>query len=386
MSDIVRTEDLNVDEASREKTIVKTSVIGILANVFLAAFKAFVGFTSNSIAIVMDAVNNLSDAASSVITIVGTKLAGKEADRKHPFGYGRIEYISAMGISFLVLYAGITAFIESVKKIISPETPDYSFASIAIVTVAVLVKIILGRYVKAVGERVNSDSLINSGEDATLDSVISASTLVAALLYLFFNISLEAWLGALIAVVIIKSGFEMLSDTLSKILGERADATLAVEIKKTITGYPDVNGAYDLVLHNYGPDSYNGSVHIEVPDTLTADDLDRMLRKITVDVYHKHNVILTAIGIYSDNTHNPEAIEIREKVREIAKKNPYVIQMHAFYLDKAEKSIRFDIVVSFDAPDRHLVYLDVLERTQQEFPGYNIQIATDVDFSEIAKE
>ena len=386
MSDIARTEDLNVDEVSREKTIVKTSIIGILANVFLAAFKAFVGFTSNSIAIVMDAVNNLSDAASSVITIVGTKLAGKEADRKHPFGYGRIEYISAMGISFLVLYAGITAFIESVKKIISPETPDYSFASIAIVTVAVLVKIILGRYVKAVGERVNSDSLINSGEDATLDSVISASTLVAALLYLFFSISLEAWLGALIAVVIIKSGIEMLSDTLSKILGERADAALAVEIKKTITGYPDVNGAYDLVLHNYGPDSYNGSVHIEVPDTLTADDLDRMLRKITVDVYQKHNVILTAIGIYSDNTHNPEAIEIREKVREIAKKNPYVIQMHAFYLDKTEKSIRFDIVVSFDAPDRHLVYLDVLERTQQKFPGYDIQIAMDVDFSEIAKE
>ena len=386
MSDIVRTEDLNVVEASREKTIVKTSVIGILANIFLAAFKAFVGFTSNSIAIVMDAVNNLSDAASSVITIVGTKLAGKEADRKHPFGYGRIEYISAMGISFLVLYAGITAFIESVKKIIHPETPDYSFASIAIVTVAVLVKIILGRYVKAVGEKVNSDSLINSGEDATLDSVISASTLVAALLYLFFNISLEAWLGALIAVVIIKSGIEMLSDTLSKILGERADAALAVEIKKTITGYPDVNGAYDLVLHNYGPDSYNGSVHIEVPDTLTADDLDRMLRKITVDVYQKHNVILTAIGIYSDNTHNPEAIEIREKVREIAKKNPYVIQMHAFYLDKTEKSIRFDIVVSFDAPDRHLVYQDVLERTQQELPGYDIQIAMDVDFSEIAKE
>ena len=386
MSDIARTEDLNVDEVSREKTIVKTSIIGILANVFLAAFKAFVGFTSNSIAIVMDAVNNLSDAASSVITIVGTKLAGKEADRKHPFGYGRIEYISAMGISFLVLYAGITAFIESVKKIIHPETPDYSFASIAIVTVAVLVKIILGRYVKAVGERVNSDSLINSGEDATLDSVISASTLVAALLYLFFSISLEAWLGALIAVVIIKSGIEMLSDTLSKILGERADAALVVEIKKTITGYPDVNGAYDLVLHNYGPDSYNGSVHIEVPDTLTADDLDRMLRKITVDVYQKHNVILTAIGIYSDNTHNPEAIEIRENVREIAKKNPYVIQMHAFYLDKTEKSIRFDIVVSFDAPDRHLVYLDVLERTQQEFPGYDIQIAMDVDFSEIAKE
>ena len=382
MSDTKRTEVTVTDGVSREKTIIRTSVTGILANIFLAAFKAFVGFTSNSIAIVLDAVNNLSDAASSVITIVGTKLAGKEADKKHPFGYGRIEYISAMAISFMVLYAGITAFIESVKKIINPETPDYSTASLVIVAVAVLVKIFLGRYVKSVGEKVDSDSLINSGEDATLDSVISASTLVAALIYLYFGISLEAWLGAVIAAVIIKSGFEMLSDTLSKILGERADAALAVAIKKTIAEYPNVRGAYDLVLHNYGPDSYNGSVHIEVPDTLTANELDKMLRKITVDVLHKHDVLLTAIGVYSNNR-DPEIVELREKVREIAKENPYVIQMHAFYIDRVEKTLRFDIVISFDAPDRSLVYQDVLSRTQEAFPGYDIQIATDIDFTEI---
>ena len=123
-------------EISRDKIIVRTSIIGILANAFLAGFKAVIGFTSNSIAIVMDAVNNLSDAASSVITIVGTKLAGKEADRKHPFGYGRIEYLSAMVISMLVLYAGVTAFVESVKKIINPATPDYSTVALVIVAVA----------------------------------------------------------------------------------------------------------------------------------------------------------------------------------------------------------------------------------------------------------
>lgn len=370
------------EQESRNRTIIRTSIIGILANVLLASFKAIVGLMSNSIAIVMDAVNNISDAASSVITIVGTRLAGKEADRKHPFGYGRIEYISAMAISFLVLYAGITAFIESVKKIISPEAPDYSTSSLVIVAVAVLVKIVLGRYVKGVGEKVNSDSLVNSGEDATLDSVISASTLVAALIYLYFGLSLEAWLGAVIAAVIIKSGLEMLSDTLSKILGERADAALAVAIKKTVSEYPNVRGAYDLVLHNYGPDSYNGSVHIEVPDTMTADELDKMLRKITVEVLHKHDVLLTAIGVYSNNR-DPEIVELREKVREIAKANPYVIQMHAFYIDRAEKTLRFDIVISFDAPDRSLVYQDVLSRTQEAFPDYDIQIATDIDFTEI---
>ncbi len=369
-------------QTSRDKTIIRTSIIGIAANVFLAAFKAVVGLTANSIAIVMDAVNNLSDAASSVITIIGTKLAGKEADKKHPFGYGRIEYLSAMVISLLVLYAGITAFVESVKKIIHPDTPDYSTAALIIVAVAVVVKIVLGRYVKLVGEKVNSDSLINSGADATMDSVISAATLVAAGIYLLFHISLEAWLGAIIAAVIIKSGIEMLRDTLSKILGERADAQLARDIKATVTAYPEVSGAYDLVLHNYGPDAFNGSVHIEVPDTLSADDLDKLLRKIMVEVYQKHNVILTAIGVYSVNTKDPEAAAAREKVAKIVMAHPHVLQMHGFYLDRAEKTLRFDIVVSFDAKDRGEVVQEVSEKVQREFPDYTLQVAMDTDFSE----
>lgn len=367
---------------SRNAVIIRTSIIGILANVFLAAFKAVVGFASNSIAIVMDAVNNVSDAASSVITIVGTKLAGKEPDRKHPFGYGRIEYLSAMVISILVLYAGITAFVESVKKIINPDTPDYSTVTLIIVAVAVVVKIILGRYVKGVGKKVNSDSLVNSGEDATLDSIISASTLVAAAIYLIFHISLEAWLGAIIALVIIKSGVGMLRETLSQILGERADAELARDIKATVISYPEVSGAYDLVLHNYGPDSYNGSIHVEVPDTLSADDLDKLIRKISVDVYQKHDVILTAIGVYSVNTKDPEAVEARDKVTEIVMSHEHILQIHGFYFDKPGKMIRFDIVVSFDAPDRRQVYREVCEAVQEAYPDYTLQVAMDTDFSE----
>ena len=370
------------EQASRDKTIIRTSIIGIAANVFLAAFKAVVGLTANSIAIVMDAVNNLSDAASSVITIIGTKLAGKEPDRKHPFGYGRVEYLSAMLISMLVLYAGITAFVESVKKIIHPDTPEYGAAALIIVAVAVAVKIVLGRYVKRVGEKVNSDSLVNSGADATMDAVISAATLVAAGIYLLFHVSLEAWLGAVIAAVIIKSGIEMLRDTLSKILGERADAQLARDIKETINAYPEVSGAYDLVLHNYGPDAFNGSVHIEVPDTLSADDLDKLLRKIMVEVYQKHDVILTAIGVYSVNTRDPEAAAAREEVSRIVLAHPHVLQMHGFYLDRAEKTLRFDIVVSFDAPDRGQVYREVCASVQQAYPDYTLQVAMDTDFSE----
>ena len=369
-------------EVSREKLIIKASIIGIIANVFLAGFKAVIGLMTNSIAIVLDAVNNISDAGSSLITIVGTKLAGKEPDRKHPFGYGRIEYLSAMIISVIVLYAGVTSFVESVKQIINPETPDYNMISLVIVAVAVAVKILLGRYVKSVGVKTNSDSLINSGEDATLDSVISASTLVAAGIFLIFHISLEAWLGAIISVIIIKSGIEMLKDTISQILGERNDMELAKEIHDTVVGFPGVQGAYDLVLNNYGPDTWNGSIHIEVPDTYSADQLDRMIRSIQMSVYSKHQVILTAIGVYSVNTKDEEVIQTKRKVEEIVFSHEHVRQMHGFYLTKEEKNIRFDIVISFDAKDRRKLYEEVVADVQKSFPDYVLQVAMDTDFTE----
>ncbi|MBQ6264226.1 MAG: cation transporter [Clostridia bacterium] len=371
-----------INTAPRDRIIIRTGITGITVNVLLAAFKAAVGLATRSIAITTDAVNNISDAASSVITIIGTKYAGKPADKKHPFGHGRAEYLSAMVISVLVLYAGITAFVESVKKIIHPVTPEYSTASLIIVTAAIITKILLGLFVKRTGEKVNSDSLVNSGKDALLDSVISASTLAAAAVFLIFHISLEAWLGAVIGVIIVKSGIDMLRETLSKILGERADADLARSIKSTVLSFPEISGAYDLVLHNYGPETYTGSVHIEIPDTLSADDLDKLIRKVTVEVYEKHDVILTGVGIYSVNTKDPSAIEARERVRELVINNPYIPEMHGFYLDENEKTIRFDVVISFDAKDRNAVYADVCSQVQEAFPGYTLQIAMDSDFTE----
>ena len=373
---------VSAGDGLREKTIVRTSIIGIIANVFLAGFKAAIGLLTNSIAIVLDAVNNISDAGSSLITIIGTKLAGRAPDKKHPFGYGRIEYLSAMIISVIILYAGITSFVESVKQIIHPETPDYSTVSLIIVAVAVVIKVVLGRYVKSVGVKVNSDSLINSGEDATLDSVISASTLLAAGIFLIFHVSLEAWLGAIISVIIIKSGIEMLRDTISQILGERNDADLARSIKKTVTDFPDVYGAYDLVMNNYGPEKWNGSIHIEVPDTYSANDLDQLIRDIQTAVYKEHRVVLTAIGVYSMNTQDEDVIRAREEVRKIVFSHEHVRQMHGFYLMKDEKAMRFDIVVSFDAEDRAAVYKEVMDDVQKAFPGYSFQVALDTDFSE----
>ncbi|MBQ4000625.1 MAG: cation transporter [Oscillospiraceae bacterium] len=370
-------------DSSREKTIIRTSIIGITANVFLAAFKTVIGILTKSIAIVLDAVNNISDAGSSLITIIGTKLAGREPDKKHPFGYGRIEYLSAMIISMIVLYAGVTSFIESVKQIIDPQTPEYNTVSLIIVAVAVVVKIILGRYVKGVGEKVNSDSLVNSGEDATLDSVISASTLVAAGIFLLSGVSLEAWLGAVISAVIIKSGVEMLRDTISQILGEKNDPELTASIKRTVSSFPQVHGAYDLVLNNYGPDAWNGSIHIEVQDTCSADELDQLIRSIQTEVFLKHQVVLTAIGVYSVNTRDEDIIETQKKVREIVLSHDHVKQMHGFYLNKEQKTMRFDVVISFNAKDRKAVFEEVIADVRNAFPDLELQAAMDTDFAEV---
>ena len=366
----------------RDKVIIRTSIIGILANVFLAAFKAAVGIVTNSIAIILDAVNNLSDAGSSLITIVGTKLAARQPDKKHPFGHGRIEYLSAMVIAVIVLYAGLTSFTESVKKIIHPDTPDYTVPALLIVASGVIVKILLGRHVKNIGTKVNSDSLVNSGEDASLDAVISASTLAAAVIFLVSGISLEAWLAAVISLIIIRSGVEMLWETISRLLGERADAELGRAIKATILSFPEVRGAYDLVLNNYGPDNFNGSIHIEVPDTFTALELDELIREITLKVYREHHVILTAIGVYSVNTGDNAAAQMREKVYAAASAHQYVLEVHGFYVNEEKKSIRFDLVISFDAPDRRAVVREVYDEVHAMYPDYALQIAQDTDFTE----
>ena len=372
-----------METPNREKIIIRTSIIGILANIFLSAFKAFVGIITYSIAIIMDSVNNLSDALSSVITIVGTKLAGKPADKKHPFGHGRVEYLTALVIAVIILYAGLTACIESVKKIINPVTPDYNTASIVIISVAVFVKIVLGLYVKASGKKVNSDSLIASGQDALMDSIISASTIVAAAVFLIWHISLEAYLGVLISFAIIKAGIETLRETISKILGERVDSHLSKDIKRTIISCDkEILGAYDLVLNNYGPDMHVGSAHIEVPDTWSADKIDAMSRKIANEVYVKHGVAMSAIGIYSVNTKENSAAQIRDRVSKIVMEHKEILQMHGFFVDEQAKQMRFDIIVSFESLSMREMFNHVVEDVREAFPDYDVQVQFDIDISD----
>jgi len=369
-----------MENQNRNSIIIRTSIIGITANVFLALFKAVIGIISHSIAITLDALNNIIDAGSSVITIIGTKLAGKKPDKKHPWGHGRVEYLSAMLISVIILYAGVTSFIESIKNIINPQTPDYSMISLIIVGVGVAVKIVLGRFVKKTGEKVNSESLVNSGTDAVMDSVISSATLVSAVIYILSGMSTEAWLGAVISVIIIKSGFDMLRDTVSELLGERVDIETARNVRSCIMEFPQVHGVYDLVFHDYGPEKINCSGHIEVPDTMTAGEIDELQRSITMKLFTQHNVILTALSIYSINTTDEYVTKIRNDIYETVMSFDHVIQAHGFYLNKAEKLIQFDIIVDFDAKDRNEVYKNATDAVKAKYPEYSFFCTLDTDF------
>ncbi|MBQ4480114.1 MAG: cation transporter [Victivallales bacterium] len=372
--------NLGSAESRREKVIVRTSYLGILTNILLAAFKAGVGLGANSIAVILDAVNNLSDALSSIVTIVGTKLAGMSPDRKHPLGHGRIEYLSAMIVAGLVLYAGITSAVESLKKILHPEKPEYSAVSLVIIAVAVVVKIVLGKYVKRKGEQVNSDSLSASGADAMFDAILSASVLASALIFLSSGISLEAYVGAAISLFIIKSGIGMMVETVNKILGMRADQETTDRIKQILNSEPEVRGAFDLILYNYGPNKDLASAHVELPDTMTVKEVDKLTRKLETTVFKETGVLIAGLGVYACNTGETEAAKIQEEVRARVMAHEWAVQFHGFYVDVEAKEMRFDVVLNFNIRPRDAIQILYAEM-KQAYPDYSLQIVPDVDVS-----
>lgn len=377
-------QDIMTVTVDRQKTIVKTSIIGIIANVLLAGFKAVVGLMSNSIAMVLDAINNLSDALSSVVTIVGAKLSTKQPDKDHPYGHGRIEYISTLAVAAIILYAGGRALVESIRKIIEPETPEYGMTALIVIGVAVIVKLILGTFVKRKGKQVKSDALVASGKDAFFDAILSVSVLASAIIYIIWGLDLQAYVGIIIAAVILKAGWDILTETVDKIIGEKNDPELSAKVREVINREENVRGAYDLILYNFGPDKHYGSVHIELPDVMTVDEVDVLTRKLQLNILKETGVIMTGIGVYSYNTTNEEVAVIRNAIQKAVMSHDFALQLHGFYVDLEEKTMRFDVVVSFEV-DRNEA-LEIMHKEVMElYPEYTISIVPDVDMSGMSR-
>ncbi|MBR4511360.1 MAG: cation transporter [Bacteroidales bacterium] len=363
----------------RNSQIIRTSVIGIIANVLLAAFKAIVGIIANSVAIVMDAVNNLSGALSSVITIVGAKLSQRPADNKHPFGHGRIEYFSAIIIAVIVLSAGITSLIESVKKIFEPVTPTYTATTLIVIIVAIAVKLILGEYVKRKGKQLKSDALTASGSDALFDAAITLTTLISAGIMLIWNVSLDGILSTLISAVIIKAGIEMLASPVNELLGARVPAELTRQIKEEVSAIEGVHGVFDLILHNYGPEVMIGSLHINVYDTLSAYDIHGLSRKISMQMYEKHGIIMS-IGIYAISTGENQRTELQSKVMEKLSAHKEIIQIHGFYCSEKEKMFSVDVVPDMSVHNDAALSASLVSELQPLAPDMRVTVVIDHNY------
>ncbi len=364
----------------RNKQIIRTSVIGIVANVLLAGFKAAVGLLASSIAIVMDAVNNLSDALSSVITIVGTKLSERNPDRKHPFGYGRIEYFSAIIIAVIVLSAGLTSLVESVKKIFNPTEPEYTTLTLTVIVVAIIVKLVLGRYVKGKGKQLNSDSLIASGADALFDAVVTLSTLVSAGIMLLWSVNLDGIFGTLISLVIIKAGVEMLGSPVSQLLGESIPKELYNKLRSEVMrDHTEVSGVYDIILNYYGPDTIIGSMNVSVPDTMTARDIHGLTRAISTEMSERHGMIIN-VGVYA--THSGQMKAFQDEVIAAVEAIPNVLYAHAFYVYEERHSITLDVIPDDDVHNDADFQQLVATTLHQQFPDYDFMVVIDHNYTE----
>ena len=366
---------------NRSQKIIRTSIIGIVANVLLAAFKAGVGILASSVAIIMDAVNNLSDALSSVITIIGTKLSERPADHEHPFGFGRIEYFSAIIIAVIVLSAGITSLIESVKKIFEPTEPEYTTVTLIVIIVAIVVKLVLGKYVKRQGEQLKSDALIASGADALFDAVITLATLISAGVMLLWQVSLDGILGALISIVIIKAGFEMLASPVNELLGARISQEMLHDIRQEVLAFEGVHGVFDIILHNYGPNVLIGSLHVNVYDTMTAHEIHGLTRSISEQMYVRHGIIMT-VGVYAIATGNNRMAELQSTVMQALAKHKEILQVHGFYYFEKQHRISVDVVPDISVHDEAALAAQLTTEIKALVSDEEVTVVIDHNYSE----
>ena len=373
-----------MDERKREKVIVRTSIIGILGNILLVGFKAFIGFLAGSVAIIMDAVNNLTDVLSSVVTIIGAKISNKKPDKKHPFGHGRVEYVTSFIISFIILAAGVIAIYESILSIVdyfqNGTMPNYEIWSLIIIGAAVLVKVGIGIFFRIQGKKVDSASLKASGVDALFDALLSTATLVGAIFSYTLGWYVEGYLGILIGAFIIRTGITILKESISSIIGERHDAEEIKNIIADINSVPGVLGAYDLIINNYGHQKNVGSVHIGVKSDLTAREIQVIERNINILLYEKYHIFMT-VGIYADSEDSEDSRVIRQKISSLIKDNKNILQLHGFFLDDEHHICNFDLVFSFDEKEPEQVISIIKLELEKEFPQYQFIIQLDKDYS-----
>ena len=352
---------------------VLTSVVGILCNVLLFAGKLAVGMVMRSVSVMADAFNNLSDAASSVIGFVGVKMAGKPADREHPFGHGRIEYIAALVVAFLVIQVGLTFFKSSLDKIRHPEDLSFDLVSMLILTASVAVKLWLGRFNKALGKRINSSVMQAAAADALGDVVTTLATMGSILFFHFTQINIDGFVGLLVSLVVMWAGIGIARDTLEPLIGQPVDPKLYREISEFVESYDGILGSHDLIVHNYGPTRSLASIHAEVPNDVDIETSHEIIDRIERDAARKLGIFLV-IHMDPVAVRDERVTELKEQVTAELKKIDERLSLHDFRIVDGEQQINliFDVVVphSYSDKDMTQLHLDIVGKVSGLDPRY----------------
>ena len=379
MGENINSSNFKMDANERRKKIIGVSIIGIVANLLLGVLKAVLGLLSGSIALISDALNNITDSSSSLITIVGTKLAAKAPDKQHPFGHGRTEYLTSLLIGGIVFLTGFQSLISSVKAVFNKEDINTDITTVIIIIATIAAKILLGTFTENSGKKLNSTALIASGADAKNDAVVSVVTLISSILYMFAKISVDGIAGVIISVFILKTAYEVLSDTIKKLLGERVDGEMVRGIKDIVRNTEGVINCFDLILNDYGPDFYTGSINVEIEDDRSIGEMYPILHEAQTKIYNKYNVFLV-FGFYSVDVDDERYIKIKSLLKNYKENERHIINYHGIVIDEKDKTIYCDITRDFDI-NSETVIENVNRILKEKFPEYNIHVNIDTEFS-----
>ncbi len=364
---------------TREGVITVTSALGLVVNLLIAGVKIAIGAAVSSIAIISEGIHSGADAATSILTIVGVKLSARRPTQKHPFGYGRIEYLTSLVIAGLILYTGVEIFVTSVDLIFHPAELAIDYLTLVIVAATAAVKFFLGVYTIKKGRSVDSDTLVGLGAECRNDSFASVITIVSAVIFLVFKLSVDAYAGLLTALLILKTGLEILRSTLADLLGKSGNRELADALYKAIRSTPGIANAADMMLHNYGPDAYSASVNIEIDHDKTVGEVYEYIHALQLRILEAYHVTMV-FGIYAVDNKNEDSRRLRSQIAQFVREHDHVKSYHALYHDKKNDCIYCDFVVDYGNFDWDALRAEFAAYMQTLYPQCTVELTVETEF------
>ena len=362
---------------------VLASVTGIFCNILLFAAKWLIGYLLHSISVMADAFNNLSDAGSSIISLIGVKMAGKPADKEHPFGHGRIEYIAALIVAFLVMEVGFTFFKSAIAKVREPEELHFQAVSMLILFLSVAVKLWMGVFNKNLGKRINSQVMMATAADSMGDVITTSATIFSILFFAATGINIDGFVGLGVALVVMWAGFGIAKDTLNTLIGEPVSPEVYEKIKKFVEGYDGIEGVHDLIVHNYGPGRSMASIHAEVPNDQEIEKSHEIIDRVERDAAKELGMMLV-IHMDPVEMKDEKVIRIRKKTEYLLKELDPACSIHDFRVVWGAERINliFDMVIpiEYDEKRRNDLPLQLMERLKGVDSRYESVITVDYDY------